>query len=399
MARVQSFRCSECGREEEGEALVTVCPRCERPWLATYDLAPLAELSPKSFAGRRRDLWRWREVLPIGPGEEPVSLGEGCTPLLELRRLGRALGFTSLFAKHEGFNPTGSFKDRGMSAAITALRARGVSRVALPSAGNAASSAAAYASRAGMSVRAVMPRTTPSANQVECKALGAEVELVDGSIREAAARLKATMSQSDSKGQTGPDWFPLNTLREPFRLEGKKTMGFELWQERGGALPDVIVYPTGGGTGLIGMAKAFDELAAAGHLVRRPRMISVQAQGCAPIVRAFERGAEQAEPIADPKTMAAGLRVPAAIGDRLMLRALRESRGDAIAVSDEAIGRAMVELARAEGLLVSPEAAATIAALPLLREQRRVDPHAEIVVFLTASGLKDLERFAALAAS
>ena len=384
MARVRTFRCSECGREEDGAALVTVCERCQRPWLATYDLAPLAALTPRSFAGRRRDLWRYREVLPLDGGE-PVSLGEGMTPLIELPRLGRELGFADLHAKHEGFHPTGSFKDRGMAAAITGLRDRGVERVALPSAGNAASSAAAYAARAGMRCRVVMPKTTPLANQLECRLFGAEVELVDGSIREAAAHLKKT---------AGPEWFLLNTLREPFRLEGKKTMGYELWETLGGRLPDAIVYPAGGGTGLVGMWKAFDELAQAGHVRARPRMFAVQAEGCAPIVRAFESGATEATPIEAPATVAAGLRVPAAIGDRLMLRALRESKGGALAVSDAAIVQAALRLARTEGLLVSPEAAATLAALEPLRERELLDPHAKTVVFLTASGLKNLDQFA-----
>jgi len=384
MARVRTFRCSECGREEDGAALVTVCEKCQRPCLATYDRAPLAALTPRSFAGRRRDLWRYREVLPLDGGE-PVSLGEGMTPLIELPRLGRELGFADLHAKHEGFHPTGSFKDRGMAAAITGLRDRGVERVALPSAGNAASSAAAYAARAGLRCRVVMPRTTPLANQLECRLFGAEVELVDGSIREAAAHLKKT---------AGPEWFLLNTLREPFRLEGKKTMGYELWEALDGRLPDAIVYPAGGGTGLVGMWKAFDELAQAGHVRARPRMFAVQAEGCAPIVRAFESGAAEATPIAAPTTLAAGLRVPAAIGDRLMLRALRESRGGAIAVSDAAIVQAALRLARTEGLLVSPEAAATLAALEPLRERELLDPHSKTVVFLTASGLKNLDQFA-----
>ena len=217
MASVRSFLCSECGREVDGAALVSVCAACERPYLAVYDLAPLAALTARSFASRRRDLWRYREVLPLEEGAEPVSLGEGLTPLVGLPRLGRELGFQSLLAKNEGANPTGSFKDRGMSAALTGLRARGVERVALPSAGNAASSAAAYAARAGMRCRVVMPRTTPIANQLECRLFGAEVELVEGSIREAAAHLKRT---------SGSEWFLLNTLREPFRLEGKKTMGY-----------------------------------------------------------------------------------------------------------------------------------------------------------------------------
>ena len=384
MARVRTFRCSECGREEDGAALVTVCEKCQRPWLATYDLVPLAALTPRSFAGRRRDLWRYREVLPLDGGE-PVSLGEGMTPLIELPRLGRELGFADLHAKHEGFHPTGSFKDRGMAAAITGLRDRGVERVALPSAGNAASSAAAYAARAGLRCRVVMPRTTPLANQLECRLFGAEVELVDGSIREAAAHLKKT---------AGPEWFLLNTLREPFRLEGKKTMGYELWEALDGRLPDAIVYPAGGGTGLVGMWKAFDELAQAGHVRARPRMFAVQAEGCASIVRAFESGAAEATPIEAPTTLAAGLRVPAAIGDRLMLRALRESRGGAIAVSDAAIVQAALRLARTEGLLVSPEAAATLAALEPLRERELLDPHSKTVVFLTASGLKNLDQFA-----
>jgi threonine synthase len=304
--------------------------------------------------------------------------------VLDLPRLGRDLGLPRLLAKHEGFNPTGSFKDRGMAVAIQQVVARGGRRVHLPSAGNAAASASAYGNRAGVAVEVAMPTATPEAQQLECRFQDARVKLVGETLRESGQWLREHVS---------PGSLDLSTLREPFRLEGKKTMGYELWEQGGGTLPDAIVYPTGGGTGLIGMWKAFAELAAAGQVRELPRMIAVQAAGCAPIVAAHERGAAEAMPVAEPSTFAAGLRVPQALGDRLILSALRESGGTAIAVPDADIRAAARLLARLEGVFASPEAAATIAALAPLRERGELHRDDRIVVFLTASGLKNVDDY------
>ena len=336
------------------------------------------------MAGRPATLWRYAEVLPAVP---PITLGEGFTPLLPAQRLGADLGLRRLFIKDEAVNPTGSFKARGMSVAVSVLAAHGVRVAAAPSAGNAGSALAAYGARAGMEVRLFLPETTPAPFVAEARRLGAQVTLVPGSIADAGRAMRETLGPAGSGGPGG--WFDVSTLREPFRVEGKKTMGYEVAEQLDFRLPDVIVYPTGGGTGLIGMWKAFEEMEAIGWIGRqRPRMISVQAAGCAPIVRAFAEGRETAAPWPDPVTAASGLRVPSSLGDFLMLRALRDSGGTAVAVED----REMMEMARRagarEGIDACPEGGAAIAALQRLKEAGRIDPGETVVVFNTGTGLK-----------
>jgi len=355
------------------------------PLLVRYDLdGAAAALRREDLPGRRADMWRYLEVMPALSAEEVVSLGEGFTPLHHAESLGEWAGFSRLYVKDESLNPTGSFKARGLSAAVTAARTRGARRLAIPSAGNAAGALAAYAAAAGLEAFVFMPRDTPVAFVSECRSCGAGVELVDGLISDCGQIVAA---RKEAEG-----WFDVSTLKEPYRVEGKKTMGYELAEKLGWDLPDVVVYPTGGGTGLIGMWKAFDEMEQLGWInSRRPRMVSVQAAGCAPIVRAFEQGAESAPMWENPHTVASGLRVPAAVGDFLMLRALRESGGCAVAVADEELIEASHQLARHTGIFPAPEGGATLAALHKLREQRLVDPDERIVLFNTGTGYKYLE--------
>ena len=375
------LECSACARTYDPGRLIGAC-ECGRPLLARYRLAEGA-LPLATLAGREPSLWRYRELLP-DPGEHRVTLGEGFTPLLPAPRLGRQFGLEGVLLKEESVNPTGSFKARGMSCAVSMARALGAERLALPSAGNAGSAAAAYGARAGLEVDLFLPDSTPEAFRLEAETSGARVHLVPGSIGDCGHALR---HRSEARR-----WFDLSTLREPYRLEGKKTMGFELVEQMGGRLPDVIIYPTGGGTGLIGMWKAFEEMEALGwDPGPRPRMIAVQSTGCAPIVRAFEAGQAEAEPWEDPRTEAAGLRVPSSIGDVLMLRALRDSNGTALAVSDEEMRAGIRLLGRTEGMVTCPEGGATIAALGRLREARLVRPEDRIVLFLTGTGLKYLE--------
>src|SRR5690606_20454202 len=335
-------------------------PCCSLPLYARYDLDRLRPLfRPADLRGRRADIWRYAEVLPVRRPDRRLTLGEGFTPLLGAPRLADALGLERLWIKDEGRNPTGSFKARGLAVAVARAWELGARDVAIPSAGNAGSAAAAYAAAAGLAAHVVVPRDTPRAIVEEIAGLGAELELVDGLITDAAARVAA--------GVTEHGWFDRSTSKEPYRVEGKKTMGYELFEQLGGRLPDVIVYPTGGGTGLVGMWKAFDEMERLGWIgPERPRMIAVQAAGCAPIVRAWEAGAETAEPWANAATYASGLRVPRAIGDFLILRAIRASRGAAIAVGDDAIRAAARLVGRTTGVYVAPEGAATAAAIPHL---------------------------------
>jgi threonine synthase len=324
-------------------------------------------------------MWRYREVLP-GTGE-PVSLGEGMTPLHRAARLGASLGFTNLYIKDESVNPTGSFKARGLSAAVTVARDLGARRAAVPSAGNAGGALAAYGALAGMTVRLYLPSSTPAPFFEEAEVYGAEVVRVEGTIADCARRL----------GEENPDggWYDVSTLKEPYRIEGKKTMAYELVEQMDGGLPDAIVYPTGGGTGLIGMWKAFDEMERMGWIgPRRPRMYSVQAAGCAPIVRAFEEGRESARPWENASTYASGLQVPSARGDVLMLRAIRESGGSAIAVTDEAMRDAVLRVGAAEGIHASPEGGATLCALRELASRGLVRSDEAIVLFNTGTGLK-----------
>jgi len=377
------LECSRCRRTHPAERLQNLCA-CGGPLLARYDLARAAQtLTRESLAGRRRDLWRYEEVLP-GKVSEAVALGEGGTPLLRLPRLGEQQGCANLYLKDEAFNPTGSFKARGLAAGVSMARALGARKLALPTAGNAGGALAAYAARAGLEAYVLMPRDAPQANRLECEAHGAHLILVDGLISDCARLLD---ERKDREG-----WFDMSTLKEPYRVEGKKTLGYELYEQLGGRLPGAILYPTGGGVGLIGMWKAFDEMEAMKWIgSARPKMIVVQASGCAPIVRAFEEGKSESEPWKQAQTIAAGLRVPKALGDFLVLAAVRRSRGAAVAVSDEEILAAVRALARAEGVFACPEGAATLAALPKLFAQNVLSRDDTIVLFNTGSGLKYLD--------
>ena len=349
--------------------------------LARYSLdSARRSLTPEQLRRRPPNQWRYAEVLP--GADRILTLGEGMTPLHRAEFVGRSIGLTNLFIKNESLNPTGSFKDRGMSVAVTMALRFGASRLALPSAGNAGGAAAAYGALAGLPVDLFLPLDTPAPFRLEAVAHGATVHLVDGDISDCGAMVR--------KGREKQGWFDLSTLREPYRLEGKKTMGYELAEQFDWKLPDVVVYPTGGGTGLIGMWKAFEELEQIGLLRSsvRPRMVVVQAEGCAPIVQAFERGAEQSTPWPEPRTYAAGLRVPAVIGDRLILQALRESGGTALAVSEDEMARAQLEMARGEGIFPAPEGGATLAAVRRLVATEQIHPHERVVLFNTGSGLK-----------
>ena len=378
------LECSRTGEEYDAMALHNLS-KVGAPLLARYDLPAAARvLTKESLKGRRPDMWRYREVLPVADESEIVSLGEGFTPLLSVDRLGEWAGFESLYIKDEGSNPTGSFKARGQSAAVSAARARGATKLAVPSAGNAGGAMAAYAAAAGLEAHVFMPRDTPKAFVIECRSCGAQVELVDGLISDCG---KVVAERKEKQG-----WFDVSTLKEPYRIEGKKTMGYELAEQFDWKLPDVIFYPTGGGTGLVGMWKAFDEMELMGWIgSERPRFVSVQAEGCAPIVRAFEQGEDSAEMWDNAHTVASGLRVPGAVGDFLMLRALRETGGCAIAVSDEELIRESHRIARMTGVFPAPEGGATLAALLKLRDSGWVNGSERVVLFNTGSGYKYLE--------
>ena len=377
------LECSRCRRTLPVDRLQNLCA-CGGPLLARYDLALAAKtLTRESLPGRRRDLWRYEEVLP-GKVSDAVALGEGGTPLLRLPRLGEKQGCPNLYLKDEAFNPTGSFKARGLATGVSMARALGARKLALPTAGNAGGALAAYAARAGLEATVLMPRDAPRANRLECEAHGARLILVDGLISD-CGRLLA--ERKDREG-----WFDMSTLKEPYRVEGKKTLGYELYEQLGGRLPGAILYPTGGGVGLIGMWKAFDEMEAMKWIgPARPKMIAVQASGCAPIVRAFEEEKSESEPWKQAETIAVGLRVPKALGDFLVLDAVRRSRGAAVAVADEEILAAVRVLARAEGVFACPEGAATLAALPKLFVQNVLSRDDTIVLFNTGSGLKYLD--------
>ncbi len=372
------LRCGDCGLERAGSPLATTCEACGRPLLARYPLDRLsARELPARWAGRTREagMWRFRELLPLRPDEVPVSLGEGGTPLLPLERLSGELGLR-LLAKDEGRNPTGSFKDRGLSAAVTRAAADGAPSLVVPSAGNAAAALSAYGARAGLPVTLFIPRDTPAAVERRCRHFGAEVEKVDGLIDLCGRRA------AEHASRTGA--FAVSTLREPYRAEGKKTMMLEILESLDWRAPDAIVYPTGGGTGLIASWKVLDELEELGLVERRPRLYAVQASGCAPIVRAWEAGEPEARPWAEAQTRAWGLRVPAALGDRLILRALRESGGGAVAVPDGEMERGAAELGRREGLSAAIEGGATLAAVRRMLRAGRLRKGETVVLFNTA---------------
>lgn len=379
------LQCAICGELYNAAAPQTVCTECGRPLFARYDLQQARRtLRLDALAGRAWTMWRYQEVMPVLDPAFIVTLGEGMTPLLPVPRLGEALGATHLSVKDEGGNPTGTFKARGLSAAISKAAELGIDEVGVPTAGNAGSAAAAYAARAGIRAHIAMPRDAPRTTMDEVHAFGGELALVDGLISD-AGKLTAV-------GVREHGWLDLSTLKEPYRVEGKKTMGYELWEQLGGDLPEVIVYPTGGGTGLIGMWKAFDELQQMGLIGReRPQMIAVQAEGCAPIVRALEAGEERARPWEGASTVAPGIRVPAPFADDLILRILRVSNGTAVAVSDDEIIGAMAEFAESEGIDACPEGAATLAGLRRLLADGRVNPNVHIVLFNTGTGLKHPE--------
>jgi threonine synthase len=376
------LECTRCGRTYESERLWRLSECCDKPLYPRYDLDALrSTFRPDVMRCREPTLWRYAEVLPVRDERYRLTLGEGFTPLLPAPRLAARLGVSRLWVKDEGQNPTGSFKARGLALAVARAWELGARAVALPSAGNAGSAAAAYAAAAGLPCHVVVPQDTPHVIVEETLALGADLELIDGLITDAGARV--------AEGVRQHGWFDLSTLKEPYRVEGKKTMGYELFEQLGGRLPAAIVYPTGGGTGLVGMWKAFEEMELLGWIgAERPRMFSVQAAGCAPIVRAWERDAESAEPWPDAQTYAAGLRVPRAVGDFLILDAVRSSGGAAIAVDDEAMADAVRLVGATTGIFTAPEGGAVAAAVPLLVQQGRLAVDEEVVLFLTGSGLK-----------
>lgn len=382
MSALTHLECSSCGARHDAGRLNGLCTSCGKPLLARYDVAAAGTtLRPGALAARPADMWRYREMMPDAGDYRP--LGEGLTPIYPLGRLGTRLGLSRLLVKDESVNPTGSFKARGLAPAVAMARRLGAKAVCLPSAGNAGSAAAAYGAWIGIPVHVFLPEDTPRAFFQEAAAYGAKIHRVKGHIGDAGARMREAMAAEPEAG-----WFDVSTLREPYRIEGKKTMGYELFEQMG-TLPDVVIYPTGGGTGLIGMWKAFDEMERLGWIAaRRPKMISVQATGCAPIVRAFERGDRHAEPWQDARTAASGLRVPAAIGDYLMLDAIRSSGGTALAVTDEAMMEDMQVLAAVEGVSAAPEGAATLAALRLLLERGVLRPDERIVLFNTGAAWK-----------
>src|SRR5215217_8117085 len=374
---------SASGETYPADELMGLDPADGRPLLARYDLERAgATLTREALAGRRAGgLWRWAELLPVREPVRRIHLGEGATPLLAAPRLGRELGAPGLRVKAEGLNPTGSFKARGMAAAVSRAAELGATALVAPSAGNAGGALAAYGAAAGLSVTVVMPRDVPAVNRQEAAVMGARVLLHDGLIDACGAVAREIAAETGA--------FDLSTLKEPYRVEGKKTMGLELAEDLGWRLPDAVVYPTGGGTGLVGMWKAFEELEALGLIGReRPRMVSVQAEGCAPIVRAFETGAEIAERWEGAATRAGGLRVPQAVGDKLILSALRESGGTAVAVSEEALTEAQLLAGRLMGTYVAPESGAAFAAVRALRERGDLGAEEEVVVFDCGIGQK-----------
>jgi threonine synthase len=373
------LECSGCPTSAEPAGLPTVCPACGQPWLVRYHRTPDPALRAQ-LGGRAATMWRYREWLPLRPGEEPVSLGEGMTPLVRVPSVERALGLATVWIKDEGQNPTGSFKARGMAAAVTRAVLAGVRRFTVPTAGNAGVALSAYGARAGAAVRVYAPRSTPPRLLEQVGVHGGELFVEDGHIGDCGRVSRAWATESGA--------FDVSTLREPYRIEGKKTLGLEIAEQLDWQLPDVIVYPTGGGTGLIGMWKAFDELRAAGWLApdARTRLFSVQSTGCAPVVRAFESGADATSPWEDPVTVASGLRVPGPLGGRLILRGLRETGGGAVAVTDEALTAWEQRLSASEGLDMSPEGGAAVAALADLVGRGGVGPGERVLLFNTGAG-------------
>jgi threonine synthase len=376
MSKVIFLECTKCGEKLASDKPQTVCPKDGGVLYARYDLqSAKADFKPKLLAGRAPNMWRYAEVLP---DVEPVTLGEGFTPMLPSREI------PNVYIKDEGLNPTGSFKARGLSAAVTMAKHHGLKKLAIPSAGNAASALAAYSAAAGIEAHIFMPKDVPLANRVECESYGAHVTLVDGLISDCARIV------GERKATEG--WFDVSTLKEPFRVEGKKTMGYEVAEQLKWKLPDGIIYPTGGGVGLLGMWKAFDEMEQLGWIgSERPQMIAVQSAGCAPIPKAWDEGKETAEMWPNASTLAAGLRVPKAYGDYIILDILKRSGGVALAVTDDEIMDALHHWAKVEGVFAAPEGAAALAAYRKLRASGFFAPEDTVVLFNTGSGLKYLD--------
>jgi threonine synthase len=384
------LECTKCNARHDAARVQNLCHTCSAPLFARYDLERAGrEMRPGHLALRAPSMWRYREVLPIADPVHRLSLGEGFTPLLPAPRLGNSVGLPRLLIKDEGGNPTGSFKARGLGAAVSMAKALGATDVCLPSAGNAGSALAAYAARGGLRAHVFLPKDIARVFVMETEAYGAEVTMVDGLITD-AGRVCAGLAKQHG-------WYECATLKEPYRVEGKKTMGYEIAEQLDWKLPDAILYPTGGGTGLIGMWKAFDELEAMGFIgSQRPRMYAVQADGCAPIVKAFDEGREDAPMWENATTHAHGLRVPKALGDFLILKAVRASGGTALAVSEAEIVRGVKDAAAAEGLFMAPEGGACVAALRHLVAEKRLAAEDSVVVFNTGTAFKYVDLMAPL---
>ncbi len=379
------LECTYCGKHYPADKLMMTCPSCGKVLYARYDLdAAAKQMTKAALADRPWNLWRYHEIMPAQDPVNALTLGEGGTAILDTPRLGKSFGFDNLKVKDEGRNPTGSFKSRGLAAAVSRAKELGATAVSIPSAGNAAAAMSAYAARGGLDAYVFMPQDAPSVMKAECTAYGAKVYLVHGLINDAG---KVGKMGCDARG-----WFDVSTLKEPYRAEGKKTMGLELAEQLGWRVPDAIIYPTGGGTGIVGMWKAFAELEQMGLIgSKRPKMIVVQAEGCAPIVRAFDQGERHAELWQGAKTIAPGVRVPVAIGDYLILDAVRESGGTCIAVSDDDLMTGVHELAAQEGIFASPEVGAVVAAAKKLRANGFLKQEDETVLFATGAGMKHTE--------
>jgi threonine synthase len=384
-SQITHLECSLSGELCGHETPQRLNPKNGKPYLARYDLERAAEtLTKDSMADREPNMWRYREVMPVIDPKFIVTLGEGFTPLLNAKRLGKHLGMCSLLIKDEGVNPTGSFKARGLSAAVSKALELGQMKLTMPSAGNAAGAMAAYAAAAGIEAHVYMPKDAPMANQIECVAYGAELNLVDGFITD-AGRISGEAAEEHG-------YFDVSTLKEPYRVEGKKTMGYEIVEQLGFEVPDVVIYPTGGGTGIVGIWKALDEMEQLGWIgSERPRMICVQAEGCSPLVDAYKQGKEFADPFPNPSTLAAGMRVPAAVGDFLVLRAVRESGGTALTVTDDQMVESVRNMSRFEGIFPAPEGGATLSALEKLLDSGEVGRDERVVLLNTGSALKYLD--------
>ena len=382
---VTDLTCSRCRRRHEPRAPQNRCS-CGSPLLVDYDLEAVgAAVTKEALAPRPLDMWRYRELLPLDEADDVVTLGEGGTPLLRPYDLGARIGLRRLLVKDDGLNPTGTFKARGASCGISMARALGIAEVALPSAGNAGAAWACYGAAGGIKVHVAMPRDAPAVNQLECRLYGADLTLVDGLISDAGKLIARRIAEHG--------WFDASTLKEPYRLEGKKTLGLEIAEQLGWRSPDAIVYPAGGGVGIIGIWRAFDQLSSLGWLEGPPpRLIVTQAEGCAPLVKAFAEGKDASEYWEGAATIAAGLRVPHAVGDFLVLRAVRETGGTAVAVSDDAIREAMSLFGRESGISAAPEGAATLAAAIALRESGELGADDEVVLVNTGSALKYLDQ-------